>query len=319
SEPTEAGRVFYERIKPAVAAIIEARAEAANLRGDVSGPLKVGAPILFASSYVAPIVSRFLELYPNVDVELRASDEQADLMAEGLDIAVRIGDSTDESLIARRLHALRVVVAGAPSYFAEHGRPQHPGDLEQHACILRAGTDVIDKWPFRIDGRIESIRVHGRFRSNSAASIRAAASEGTGLARLPLWQIGDLVAQGALAIVLAEFETEGMPIQLVWPPTRAPLERVRRPNQRRTKRLREQGVKGYPSEWPDSIALQAGQDVAGDPFGVAAAQERQQPGLRVGPPAFRAEQIFEFSKRQGILAIGQVGDDGGAAIIRQSA
>src|SRR4051794_12249430 len=114
SEPTEAGRVFYERIKPAVAAIIEARAEAANLRGEVSGPLKVGAPILFASSYVAPIVSRFLKLYPNVDVELRASDERADLMAEGLDIAVRIGVSTDESLIARRLHALRVVVVGAP-------------------------------------------------------------------------------------------------------------------------------------------------------------------------------------------------------------
>jgi DNA-binding transcriptional LysR family regulator len=223
SEPTEAGRVFYERIRPAVAEIIEARAEAANLRGEISGSLKVGAPILFASSYVAPIVSRFLKLYPNVDVELRASDEQVDLAAEGLDIAVRIGDSEDESLIARRLHALRVVTVGAPSYLAEHGRPQHPRDLEQHACILRAGTDVIDKWPFRIDGRPQSVKVHGRFRS-----IRAAASEGIGLARLPLWQISDLVAQGGLAIVLPEFETEGMPIQLVWPPTRAPLKRVRR-------------------------------------------------------------------------------------------
>ena len=109
SEPTEAGRVFYERIKPAVAEIIEARAEAANLRGEISGSLNVGAPILFASTYVAPIVSRFLKLYPNVDVELRASDEQVDLVAEGLDIAVRIGESEDESLIARRLHALRVV------------------------------------------------------------------------------------------------------------------------------------------------------------------------------------------------------------------
>ena len=83
-------------------------------------------PILFASTYVAPIVSRFLKLYPNVDVELRASDEQVDLVAEGLDIAVRIGESEDESLIARRLHALRVVTVGAPSYFAEHGRPKHP-------------------------------------------------------------------------------------------------------------------------------------------------------------------------------------------------
>src|SRR3954465_168281 len=228
SEPTEAGRVFYERIKPAVAEIIAARAEAADLRGEISGSLKVSAPVLFASSYVAPIVGRFLKLYPGVDVELRASDEQVDLAAEGLDIAVRIGDSADESLIARRLHALRVVIAGAPSYFAEHRQPQHPSDLAQHACILRVGAEVVDKWPFRIDGQHQSVRVHGRFHSNSAASIRAAASEGAGLARLPLWQVGDLVAQGALTIVLPEFETEGMPIQLVWPPTRAPLERVRR-------------------------------------------------------------------------------------------
>jgi DNA-binding transcriptional LysR family regulator len=163
-----------------------------------------------------------------VEIELRASDEQVDLVAEGLDIAVRIGESADESLVARRLHALRVVIVGAPSYFAEHGRPKHPGDLAQHACIMRAGAEVIDKWPFRMDGQLQSVKVHGRFRSNSAAAIRAAAREGTGLARLPLWQISDLVAQGALAIVLPEFETEGMPIQFVWPPTRAPLERVRR-------------------------------------------------------------------------------------------
>jgi DNA-binding transcriptional LysR family regulator len=228
SEPTEAGRVFYERIKPAVAAIIDARAEAASLRGEISGALKFGAPVLFASSYVAPIASRFLKLYPNVEIELRASDEQVDLVAEGLDIALRIGDSVDESLIARRLHALRVVTVGAPSYLTEHGRPKHPSDLEQHTCILRAGPDVVDKWPFRIDGRSQPVKVHGRFRSNSAAAIRAAASEGAGLAQLPLWQISDLVAQGALAVVLSEFETEGMPIQLVWPPTRAPLERVRR-------------------------------------------------------------------------------------------
>jgi len=228
SEPTEAGRVFYERIKPAVAEIIEARTEAANIRGGISGQLKVGAPVLFASSYVAPIVSRFLMLYPNVEIELRASDEQVDLLAEGLDIAVRIGASVDDSLVARRLHTLRVVTFGAPSYFSEHGRPKHPRDLEQHSCISRAGTEVINKWTFRIGGQLETVRVHGRFRSNSAAAIRAAASEGLGLARLPLWQVGDLVAQGALVIVLSEFESEGMPIQLVWPPTRAPLERVRR-------------------------------------------------------------------------------------------
>jgi len=175
SEPTEAGRIFYDRIRPAVAAIMEARNEAANVRGEVSGSLKVGAPVLFASSHVAAIVGQFLKLYPNVEVELRASDDQVDLLAEGLDVAVRIGDSIDGSLVARRLHALRVVTFGAPSYFAEHGRPTHPKDLEHHRCILRAAAEVVDRWPFRIGGKLEPIAVHGRFRSNSAAAIGAAA------------------------------------------------------------------------------------------------------------------------------------------------
>lgn len=228
SEPTEAGRMFYERIKPAVAQIIEARNEAANIRSEVSGPLKVGAPFLFASCYVAPIIARFLKLYPNVEIELKASDEQVDLLADGLDIAVRIGESVDESLTARRLYALRVVTCGAPSYFAQYGSPKHPDDLENHHCVLRAGAGVTDKWSFRIGGKSRAVSVSGRFRSNSAAVIRDVVSEGLGLAQLPLWQIREHVDQGALSIVLTEFETEGMPIQLVWPPTRAPLERMRR-------------------------------------------------------------------------------------------
>jgi DNA-binding transcriptional LysR family regulator len=228
SEPTEPGRVFYERVKPAVAEIIAARNEAANARGGVSGRLKVGAPVLFASYYVAPIVSRFLMIYPNVEIELKASDEQVDLLAEGLDIAVRIGESADGSLIARRLHALRVVTFAAPAYLAERGRPKHPRDILTHACILRSAADAVDQWPFRIGSKQQAVTVNGRFRSNSAASIRAAAIEGLGLARLPLWQIREPVEQGVLEIVLSEFEGEDMPIQLVWLPTKAPMERTRR-------------------------------------------------------------------------------------------
>lgn len=228
SEPTEAGRLFYERIKPAVAEIIEARNEAASIRGEVSGPLKIGAPVLFASSYVAPIIGRFLKLYPKVEIELKASDDQADLVAEGLDMAVRIGVSADEQLTARRLQALRVVTCAAPSYLAQHGIPKHPAELENHHCVLRSGTGPTDKWRFLVGGKLQRISVSGRFHSNSAAAIRAAAGEGLGLAQLPLWQIRELVEEGTLTIVLPEFEAEGMPIQLVWPPTKAPLERVRR-------------------------------------------------------------------------------------------
>ena len=228
SEPTEAGRIFYERVKPAVGEIIAAHNEAANALGEVSGRLKVGAPLLFASSYVAPIVSRFLMLYPNVEIELKASDDQVDFLSEGLDIAVRIGESADDSLIARRLHALRVVTFAAPAYLAERGRPKHPKDIVTHACILRSGADVVDQWTFRIGSQQQAVKVEGRFRTNSAASMRAAAIEGLGLARLPLWQIREPVELGALEIVLPEFEGEGMPIRLVWLPTKTPMERTRR-------------------------------------------------------------------------------------------
>lgn len=228
SEPTEAGRVFYERIKPAVSEILVARSEVASIRNVASGSLKVGAPVVFASSYVAPIISRFLQLYPNIEIELTASDEQVDLLANGLDVAVRIGQSADESLIARRLHALRVVTFATPAYFSERGRPNHPKELERHDCILRSGQTSTEKWKFRIGGKPQTVSVSGRFRTNSASAIRAAAREGLGIARLPLWQIRDLLEQGDVSIVLPEYEDDGMPIQLVWPPTKAPLERTRR-------------------------------------------------------------------------------------------
>ena len=85
---------------------------------------KVGAPVLFAATYIAPIVSRFLKLYPNVEIELMASDEQVDLLAGSLDVAVRIGEFVDEFVVARRLHAMRVVTVGTPSYFVRTRSPR---------------------------------------------------------------------------------------------------------------------------------------------------------------------------------------------------
>lgn len=228
SEPTAAGRAFYERVKPAFAEILQAREEAASAREEISGLLRIGAPVLFAASYVGPAVCDFLRLYPQVEVELKASDEQVDLFDEGLDLTVRIGDSVDESLIARRINALRVVIVGAESYFAEHCRPTRPQDLVAHNCILRADQGIFDEWPFRVDGNLQAVKVSGSLRTNSASVICTAASQGLGIARLPLWQIRDIVERKRVEIILPEFEAERMPIQLVWPPTRVPLERTRR-------------------------------------------------------------------------------------------
>jgi DNA-binding transcriptional LysR family regulator len=228
SNPTEAGLAFYRRVKPALMEINEAKLEAASRRAEPSGLLRIGAPVLFAPTYVAPVVSEFLQRHPKIEIELKASDQRVDLLEQGLDLVVRIRHMPDSDLKARRIGEMRVVVFGAPAFFAKHGRPRLPDDLAHQHCVLRASDDPdSEKWPFRIAGRHRSVRVGGRFRTDSSAAIPAAVAAGLGIGRAPLWQIRSLVDDGAVEIILKDFETAKTPIHVVWPPTRIPLARTR--------------------------------------------------------------------------------------------
>ncbi len=122
SSPSEAGEIFYRRVKPAVDEIREARLEAAQRRLEPSGVLRIGAPALFAPRFLMPIVAEYMRQYPKVEVELDLSDAFVDLAGGGLDMVVRIGDLADSTLTGKRLGGLRRVVFGAPSYFAARGR-----------------------------------------------------------------------------------------------------------------------------------------------------------------------------------------------------
>ena len=227
SKPTEAGLAFYRRVKPALAEILDARREAANRRAEPSGLLSIAAPVQFAPAFVVPAICDFMERYPQVEVDLKVSDARANLLVDGLDIAVRIGDLPDSELKVRRLGALRAVVFGSPGYLARHGRPQHPDELVRHRCLVRMTEGIDEAWPFRINGRTRRVRVTGPFRTESTAAAHAAAVRGIGLGLSPLWQIRDLVDRGAVEIVLVEFETAPMPIYAVSPPARTPQAKVK--------------------------------------------------------------------------------------------
>jgi DNA-binding transcriptional LysR family regulator len=211
SEPTEVGRD-----------------KASSQRDGLTGLLTVGAPHLFASEHVAPVICDFMQRYPEIEVELKAADEQVDVIVAGLDLAVRIGMSSDEGLIAHKLGGMRVVVVGATSYFAGHGRPQTPSDLADHECLLRAGADSTAEWQFAVDGRESGVKLRGKFHTNSASVMRSAMAKGLGIARLPYWQVEQLVCAGEAEIVLASFEPDRIPMQIVWSPTNALLERIRK-------------------------------------------------------------------------------------------
>jgi DNA-binding transcriptional LysR family regulator len=145
--------------------------------------------VLFAPIYLVPLIAQFMERYPKIEVELKLSDSFVDILAEGLDLAVRIGELSDSSLKARRLGELRRVVFGAPAYFDKYGRPEKPDDLSAHQCVIRTTDRVPAAWQFRVGKRLETVRVNGRFAADSTAAIQSSVVCGLGIGNAPLWQI----------------------------------------------------------------------------------------------------------------------------------
>jgi DNA-binding transcriptional LysR family regulator len=216
SQPTEAGSAFYERVKPALQELIDARLEAASRHAEPSGLLRIGASVLFGPAYLVPVIARFMDRHPQIRIELKLSDRFVDLADETLDMAVRIGHLPDSSLKARRLGELRRVFFGSPKYFGKHGRPQHPRDLSRHQCVIRSRDRQDDTWPILDNGRPGIVRVNGRFRADDTATTYAAVAQGLGIGFTPLWQIRDLVDRGDVELVLVPFEPPTVPIHAVW-------------------------------------------------------------------------------------------------------
>ncbi|WEX86789.1 LysR family transcriptional regulator [Sinorhizobium garamanticum] len=227
STPSEAGMTFYQRIKPAIEELEQAKLEAANRRIQPSGILRLGAPVLFGPEFLMPIVARYMHRYPEVEVDLLLSDAFVDLAAESIDLVVRIGELPDSNLRARRLGKLRRVVFGAPSYLDRHGRPRHPSELANHHCILRTVGQRFGEWMFEIDGKPRAVKVTGPLRVDSMISIYAAVSQGLGLGYSPLWQIRRLVDEGQVEIVLESFESVPVPIHALWKEGRSMPAKVR--------------------------------------------------------------------------------------------
>jgi DNA-binding transcriptional LysR family regulator len=227
SRPTESGTAFYRRVKPALAEIDGAKREAGRAGNEPSGILRVGASVLFAPTYLLAPIARFMSRYPRIEVELKLSDRFVDLIEDGLDVAIRIGELPDSGLKAKRLGALRRVVFGAPQYFKAHGRPTHPAQLREHQCIVRTTDRDPTGWEFRIAGKPRIVRVSGRLRTDNTLAVHAAVACGVGIGNAPLWQIRDLVQSGSVEVILERFEPRAVPIHAVWPATKLPLAKTR--------------------------------------------------------------------------------------------
>ena len=212
---TEAGRSYIAACKRILDDIREAERAAAGEYSAPRGELIITAPIVFGRLHVLPVVLEFLKTYPEIDVRLTLADRIVNLQEDHVDLAVRIGELPDSSLVAMRVGSIGRVVCGSPAYFAERGTPKGPDELRKHDCITFNGLTSPEAWIFPSGKGNISVAVHSRLIVNTAEAAIDAAITGLGITRVLSYQVADALRTGALLLALREFEPPPVPVSLV--------------------------------------------------------------------------------------------------------
>jgi DNA-binding transcriptional LysR family regulator len=224
---TEEGAAFYERTKPILAALDEAEQAVSRLAGAPRGTLRVSMPLAFGQIHVAPILPRFAARFPEVSVEVVTTERYVHLVEEGIDVAIRIGEIPDQSMVIRKIAPNRRVVCASPGYLAARGAPERPEDLARHNCLtyLQQGPKV--DWQFGEGAEATTVRVSGTVQTNSFTVLREAALAGLGVTRIAAHVVGDDLRSGALVALLTDREANDGDVFAVYPAARHLSPKVR--------------------------------------------------------------------------------------------
>jgi len=215
--PTDAGSAFYSRAKRAIEEADEADHAARGEGAGLTGRLRISAAVTFARIHVVPRLPQFLAQHPGLDIDLVLDDRDIDLIEEGIDLSLRMGDLPDSTLTARRIgHSPRVVVA-TPAYLAKAGAPATPEDIAHHQTIIYSRRGGGDVWLFRQGKVLKPISVGGRIRSSAAEGVRAAVLADAGLALASSWMFTPELASGAVRPVLTDWDVPGVDLWAVFP------------------------------------------------------------------------------------------------------
>src|SRR6266436_4715176 len=226
---TEAGQRFLERAKPAFEELVAAGAVAHDLGQRPTGLLRLSAPRAVVPILLEPLIASFCKAYPEVEVEIAASEELIDLAAEGFDAGIRLGQFIAADMVAVRLtKPFRFIIVGSPAYIARRGRPERPDDLRQHACLrLRRSNGALVLWSHNNNGRAIEIAVSGPFIANDFPAMLGAAVEGVGLAQVPAPLATSAVTTEKLVHVLEQFAPMTPGVFLYYPGHRQIMPKLR--------------------------------------------------------------------------------------------
>lgn len=224
---TSEGRAFYEHCRRILDEAREAIDAVDNVNAEPRGKLRINAPMSFGVLHLGRAIGDFMKEHPNVEIDLVLNDRHIDIVEEGFDLAVRIADLPDSSLIARRLAPCRRVVLASPAYWKKHGKPTHPTQLLKHDALIYDYLSEPNTWHFNgPDGPITQT-VRGRMRANNGEVLLEAAKCGLGVVMTPTFFCCDQIGNNELEIALSEYEAEPLSIYAVYPHRRHLTARVR--------------------------------------------------------------------------------------------
>ncbi|HEV3018421.1 MAG TPA: LysR family transcriptional regulator [Burkholderiaceae bacterium] len=226
---TDEGRLLYTNINPLVLGIEDAVTVAAGSSGSVRGRLRVNTDAFTSRLLLSPHIRRFLDLYPELSLELIARDQLGDLVAEGFDIAVRFGEPPSSSLVARKLIDTRMVTVATPDYLKRHGRPARPAELVNHVCIQVRNpvTGQPYAWEFQRGRKLLKVPTSGRLMLTEVGTILGTCLAGVGVAQIKALGIQEQLDRGQLVDLFPDWPDERLPLYALYPSRHLPAAKVR--------------------------------------------------------------------------------------------
>lgn len=224
---TDAGRAYHDQVAPLLEGLADAEQAVAALQAEPRGTLRMAAPTSFGLRWLQPALTRFMERWPGLRVEISFNDRTIDLLADGFDLAIRGGRLADSTLVARRLAPFFGVVAASPAYLARRGRPEQPGDLLHHDCLdYSVRTSQLD-WRFTGEGGQLSVPVKARMVADSGRALVVAAVDGLGICYQPDFELLHHIRSGALVQLLPAWRTWDAALYAIYPHRRHLSPKVR--------------------------------------------------------------------------------------------
>ena len=224
---SETGHEYYDRCIQILDELAEAETSVGRGQSLPTGTIRVNTPIVFGQMHVVPHLWKFLAQYPDLKIDLAMEDRFVDLVKEGIDVAIRVGQLKDSTLIAQKLGDIPRVTVASPDYLAAHGEPGKLTDLKLHECLVYTLLTTRNEWHFISKQGEEKVRVKGRFCANNPDAIRQAVLNHQGVAVVPLWLINNEYKQGQLKSILNQYKPTPLEVHAIYPERRFVPQKVR--------------------------------------------------------------------------------------------